>query len=670
MVHGILPLVQREFSGLRAFNYVAEISQHHRIQSSPGYRDAARYCLDVWQKNGVSSQVVSYPSSYADSYWTQRMWEEWDCSRATLSLVQPHRQLLADYSIDKMSVIQRSISTMAGGVEAPLILLDKGEDESAYEGIDFTGAIVFSNYDWNAIRRWAVEKRGAIGIVSDRMMEFPPVRHRYDIPDAMLYTSFWWTGAEKQCFGFVLSTKAGDQLRKVCQKQWELHLADASQPAYPCVKADVAAKHYPGAIENVEAFIPGETDEEILLTAHLCHPQASANDNASGSATLLEAANVLQKLIADGSLPKPKRGIRFLLIPEMTGTYAWLACNEQKIPHVLAGLNLDMVGENQELCDSALTVVYPPHASHSFVGDLASAVLDEVAKEVSSFSGDGKYGLFRYATTTFTGGSDHYILTDPTVNIPTPMLIQWPDKFYHTSADTIEKVDPRSLYRVGCLSASYAWVMANLDGSSQSYVLSLSREKYLQEIGTVLTNAAADLASTPEADKKAAAAQTWGKVQHLASVRAGQIKSYERFVSADEQQLFAVTYQRQVELLYSLTEALWQEHMQQIGVGEISYAKTEEEHDPKYLRVPQRLFRGPWSNRGWIEQLPASEQDAAYAATRRGGIDYNLLVYWIDGKRNLVELNHLLELEAGQSNLPRVSDYLDLLAKLELIAWV
>ena len=670
MVHGILPLVQREFSGLRAFNYVAEISQHHRIQSSPGYRAAAQYCCEVWQNNGVDSQVVSYPSSYADSYWTQRMWEEWDCSQATLSLIGPHAQLLADYSIDKMSVIQRSIATPEGGVEAPLILLDKGAEESAYEGIDFTGAIVFSNYDWNAIRRWAVEKRGAIGIVSDRMMEFPPVRHRYDIPDAMLYTSFWWTGAEKQCFGFVLSPKGGDKLRQVCQHQMALHLADASQPAYPCVKADVVAKLYPGAIENVEAFIPGETEDEILLTAHLCHPQASANDNASGSATLLEAASVLQKLIAEGALPKPKRGIRFLLIPEMTGTYAWLACNEAKIPQVLAGLNLDMVGENQDLCDSSLTVVYPPHASQSFVGDLTSAILDEVAKEVNSFSGDGKYGLFRYASTTFTGGSDHYILTDPTVNIPTPMLIQWPDKFYHTSADTIDKVDPRSLYRVGCLSASYAWVMANLDCSTQGWVLSLSRENYLQEIGTVLTDAAAAHALLPADQKDMATALVWEKIQHLSTVRAGQMKSYERFVAATEQAAFAETLQRQIALLDSLTQALWQEHLAHLGIQNPTCAPKAEVSQPEYARVPQRLFRGPWSNRGWIEQLPASEQDAAYAAMRRAGIDNNLLVYWIDGKRNLAELNHLLELESGRGDIAYICEYLELLAKLGLIAWV
>ena len=35
----------------------------------------------------------------------------------------------------------------------------------------------------------------------------------------------------------------------------------------------------------------------------------------------------------------------------------------------------------------------------------------------------------------------------PRVGIPTPMIIDWPDKFYHTSADTPDKVSPNALAR-------------------------------------------------------------------------------------------------------------------------------------------------------------------------------------------------------------------------------
>ena len=108
--------------------------------------------------------------------------------------------------------------------------------------------------------------------------------------------------------------------------------------------------------------------------------RASANDNASGVGVALEAARTLQRLIAAGQLPQPRRSIRILLIPEMTGTYAYLASHEDHIDKMLAGINLDMVGEKQELCQGPLVAEYPPEASGSFVGDLAAAILQAVAQ--------------------------------------------------------------------------------------------------------------------------------------------------------------------------------------------------------------------------------------------------------------------------------------------------
>ena len=38
---------------------------------------------------------------------------------------------------------------------------------------------------------------------------------------------------------------------------------------------------------------------------------------------------------------------------------------------------------------------------------------------------------------------------------------QWPDRFYHTTADTLEKVSPQSLARSSALAATYAYFVAN-----------------------------------------------------------------------------------------------------------------------------------------------------------------------------------------------------------------
>ena len=227
------------------------------------------------------------------------------------------------------------------------------------------------------------------------------------------------------------------------------------------MRAHVESRLYDGRLEVVSALIQGETEEEVVLTAHLCHPQHSCNDNASGSAAALEAARTLNVLIRDGRLPQPKRGIRFLWVPEMTGTYAYLANNEEDIPRMIAGLNLDMVGENQDLCKSSFLIEQPPMSMPSFAPALIERIRQELMTGTRSHSGKGGYPLFRHAVTPFSGGSDHYILSDPSVGVPTPMLIQWPDKFYHTSEDTLDKVDPASLSVVGDLAATYLYFLAN-----------------------------------------------------------------------------------------------------------------------------------------------------------------------------------------------------------------
>jgi hypothetical protein len=61
--------------------------------------------------------------------------------------------------------------------------------------------------------------------------------------------------------------------------------------------------------------------------------------------------------------------------------------------------------------------------------------------------------------TPFSGGSDHVILND--AGIATPMLIHWPDAFYHTSKDTIDKVSREELRRVGILASEYLLTMSN-----------------------------------------------------------------------------------------------------------------------------------------------------------------------------------------------------------------
>ena len=94
----------------------------------------------------------------------------------------------------------------------------------------------------------------------------------------------------------------------------------------------------PGSLTYGECFLPGETDDEVLLTSHVCHPSL-ANDNLSGVALLAELAETL------ASMPR-RLSYRFLFIPGTIGAITWLARNDDAAARVVAGLVFACVGDS------------------------------------------------------------------------------------------------------------------------------------------------------------------------------------------------------------------------------------------------------------------------------------------------------------------------------------
>jgi len=438
---------QGSVSGQRAWQTVVDLTRYHRIQASPGYRAAAQYMLERLQAAGVDARIHSYAADGKTVFWTSSLSEEWMAEEATLDLLLPGEppERLADFRACPI-LIQRSASFEG---EAEVVAVEKGERPEAYEGLDVAGKVVLTDGDVQQVYEQAVVRRGAVGILFDSMRTLPPVRERIDLPDGRHYTSFWWGPEdETKCFGFVLTPRQGDSLRRRLREP-DAHGDGESEPVR--VRARVVTRLYEGAFEVVEAFVPGEEAEEIVLVAHLCHPRPSANDNASGSAALLEAVVVLQRLLTSGEMPRLRRGVRFLWVPEFTGTYAYLATREEAIERMVAGLNLDMVGESQEQCGCVFLIERPSDSMASFAPELLERLREELSSGGVSHTGVGIGGFptYRQAVAPFSGGSDHALLSDPTVGVPTPMLIQWPDRYWHTTLDTPDRVDPEMLARAG-----------------------------------------------------------------------------------------------------------------------------------------------------------------------------------------------------------------------------
>lgn len=97
----------------------------------------------------------------------------------------------------------------------------------------------------------------------------------------------------------------------------------------------------PGSLTYGECFLPGERDDEVLLTTHVCHPSL-ANDNLTGIAVLTELGALLRDV-------DRRYSYRLLFIPGTIGSITWLALNKEHVDKIAAGLVLACLGDSAPL---------------------------------------------------------------------------------------------------------------------------------------------------------------------------------------------------------------------------------------------------------------------------------------------------------------------------------
>ncbi|AMV31359.1 hypothetical protein VN12_04525 [Pirellula sp. SH-Sr6A] len=93
----------------------------------------------------------------------------------------------------------------------------------------------------------------------------------------------------------------------------------------------------PGHLTFGEIYLPGSSTEEVVLSAHICHPSL-ANDNLSGIVVAVEIAKWLQAMV------DRKLSYRILLAPGTIGSIAWLSKNRASLDRIRYGLVLNGLG--------------------------------------------------------------------------------------------------------------------------------------------------------------------------------------------------------------------------------------------------------------------------------------------------------------------------------------
>jgi len=474
----IVKVVADTVSGIRAKGYVQSISTHHRIQASPGLHDAVMYLKDeIKGLSGVEVKLHEYP---ADGKTTIGTWEAvhgWEAKSAKLTLIEPEEKLLADYTAEPISLIAHSTSA---DMEAEVVYVGKGLGPEDYEGKDVKGKIVLTEGLARMVHRVACVKMGAAGLLT-----FVPPSDRDEIADLRRYDAIWPGGNEKDStrFGFSLTQADGLKLKGLLEEGKTVK-----------VKAKIDASLKVGKIEVLSAVIPGEDKtKEFWLAAHVCHYKPGANDNASGSGAIMEALRVISQLINEGKIPKPSYSIRFIWMPEWSGTIYFIDKEKAALKGCIGMLNMDMVGADPAKAGSTLHLFRTPFSLPSTLNNVVRYWGVTEAKRKDDRREGGTMTPLPFKYDRYSAGSDHFMLTDSTVGIPAVMLNQSGDRFYHTSTDTIDKIDTRQMAYASRIAALTSLSMVLPKHVYEETIMTLARNEFIELMQQVSTQCVTEL---------------------------------------------------------------------------------------------------------------------------------------------------------------------------------
>lgn len=627
MFQRLLSAVRNEASGERALESVRALTRFHRVQASPGYDQAADWLAGELESLGLDVEMERVPADGRTRLHGHLMPAGWECAHASATLVDGRAQVrLCDYGAEKLSLVLRSAPARG---RFRLVALDDGSCDDDYRDCDVAGKVVLTQGAVQRVHELAVLERGASGILSYGRRLVPPVRDRFDDPDALSYTSFWWSGEEPRGWGFVVSPRTGERLAEQLRAGATLDL-----------EVDIRSRAFATRIPLLSSRVPGESRGEVLVMAHLCHPQPSANDNASGAAAVLEAARVLAGLRARGDFAARGRSVRFLWVPEITGTIAWLAQDPERANLIAAAVNLDMVGQDQERCGSTFLLEHPPCFAASFAEELLLRIRSQAVDWVPSYSGPGHYSMMRMAEVPYSGGSDHYVLTDPAVGVPCPMLIQWPDRYYHSSHDTPDKCSPTSLALAVRCAAAYAGFVSAMGTPEQRWLLT-----------AVGRGARRRLLAAADEESSAARERERGDRALASLARLG----FDTGVLAEARERLTQFARQETAVGPTMT-----------GGGRTAAGGPAARRPRRRLPVPihaQRHLLGGWDTL-------SREARERWRAREEGVADGPLLVdlAWAacDGVRTVEEIARLVCLETGRHEPDLVREFFDLTATLNL----
>ena len=647
--------LSQELSGELAKNNLEYIARHHRMRGSRGFRAAAEHIVKQLHEYGLTdARIEQFPADGKIFYGTQKSRPPWDAEFAELWEMRHtnwgwtrHVRLV---SSDTMPITLAQDSE-TGEATGELVDVNNGTSESDYKGKDVWGKIVLTASQPGPVARLAVERFGAAGIISY----------------AQNQRTAWWgenenlirwghldTFAAKPTFAFMISPKQARNFQARLGRGEKIRL-------YANVRAGKHSGFYDVAMATIPGADPNLRNEEIAFSCHLDHQRPGANDNASGSAAILEVARTLNRLINEGKIARPARTIRFIWPPEIEGTITLLNARPEIASRIKAVIHMDMVGGGPET-KAIFHVTRGPASLPSFVNDIAEHfgqfVNDQSAAFAKGtnvpfpmFAPEGGKEPLQAQMAEFSMGSDHQVYSDSSFGIPAIYLNDWPDRYIHTNFDTPANVDPTKLKRAAFIGAASGYFLANVTAAYAGPILLVLKSHSMRRTATMLARRAA---LSPE---------------HGADLTRFHV-AHERAIVDSMERFFRIPENTRADANAFLV------NMEKL-VGDVGQAPAAQ-GDGRLIFRRNAKVKGPMSAFGYDyltdhygEEREKSLQLLQYQGLRGSGGEYAYEVLnLVNGQRNAQEIRDVVSATYGPVPLEFVLEYLRALESIRVIAVV
>jgi aminopeptidase YwaD len=644
-----------ESSGERAYNHIAELSEYNRNRDLSEFKGTlmeSQYVVDKLKEYGLDD--VKIERFEKEEFWRGIVGTLWE--------VSPRNEKIADMKDMPFMLVNGSRNA---DIEADLVYIG-----DAYNGLldkmDLTGKIVLTSARAGAVMNMVLQK-GAAGIVS-----FYSPGH-FGNPIMMPEGGLYFRNTQPQIFAYNLPPRDGLILRDRLQSGEKIR-----------VHAVVKMRTEEVDLQVPTCFIPGTDPQagEIIISAHLFEGYGvqGANDNISGAAAILETARVLKKLISDGTIAPPKRTIRFIWVPEYSGTIPWVNAHKDIMKRTLCNINLDMVGLSVSKYQSSFILHRTTYGNASFLNDVLEnyyRYVGETNQKNSVITGSGFFKRivapsgtddpFYYQIESNSGGSDHDVFNDWGVQVPGILMITWPDPFYHTSQDRVDKCDPTQLKRVVFITAASAYTIAS---AGEDDALDIAGEVYgnaTRRLGYQVSKSFAEVNKTGADQLIAVLKRATGNIKGVELGEEMAIKSVTRLAPGSER--LKGLLEQQAKSLRDLSDAqinnlvrLAEFRASDFGMPKLTLIETPDEK--RYKTIIPSLIADPrdLGYEGYNEKIDKLSDEIKNKYRASGVADNSEAAKLINGENSLLDIKYIIDSQdRGETSFEGLLNYFNLL---------